>query len=340
MTVAIHTHKSYPNFTELSDRFVRSLREIFCARVADSVILANQRLENVIVRYGEGYEDTVAKNRDYLMSDGTVRTNPGRLNPKIVKSAGNIDPAVPVLYFESEDGKPLGAIVNYACHLDSVGTQLGYSGDYASLIAKDLKKEYGDNFISVFLMGSAGDINHVDVTRLFFDRAYEEMAEKLSPKIISAIKDAEVMKDAKLANCKECVLIKRSSSTEEEIKERVKTYLEMGTLWWITSLLNYHLSNKTEEAEIMMQCIKIGDALIFGLPGEVFVDIQLEIKNALPTKKNIFATLTNGSRGYIPTKDVFKNMYSYEGVPKYLEPEADDKIKAKALELAKKVGMK
>ena len=41
------------------------------------------------------------------MKDGTVGWNPGKLNPNIIKPAGTIDPEVPVVFFESTDGKPL-----------------------------------------------------------------------------------------------------------------------------------------------------------------------------------------------------------------------------------------
>ena len=64
-----------------------------------------------------------AFNRRFHMNDGTVGWNPGKLNPKIVKPAGPIDPDVAVVYFESadEESTPLATYVNYAVHLDNVG---------------------------------------------------------------------------------------------------------------------------------------------------------------------------------------------------------------------------
>ena len=41
------------------------------------------------------------------MTDGTVGWNPGKMNPKIIKPAGPIDPEVFVLYSETTEGKPV-----------------------------------------------------------------------------------------------------------------------------------------------------------------------------------------------------------------------------------------
>jgi neutral ceramidase len=62
-----------------------------------------------------GREEHLSFNRRYIMKDGTVGWNPGKLNPKIDKPAGPIDPAVSVLYFESPDGVPWSATSTSAC---------------------------------------------------------------------------------------------------------------------------------------------------------------------------------------------------------------------------------
>ena len=202
-----------------------------------------------------------------------------------------------------------------------------------------MKKEFGEDFVCVFLLGCCGDINHVDVTREFIDKQYREMSEKLSPKVVSAAKNGVEMKDPTLASIKETVYVKRSETTEELVKDKVRDYLEMGTaqLYWIRDLIAFHMREKSEGVDLVVQCIKIGDCMIYALPGEIFVDFQLEIKEKSPCDKNIFATLSNCSCGYIPTLEIFKNPYSYEAIPKNMEPEAGVKITNKALEIAERL---
>ena len=95
------------------------------------------------------------------MEDGTYVTH-GRGKKGVVRALDGIDPALPVLLFERE-GKPVGAIINFACHQCCLQNMYnGYSGDYATVLAQRLKERYGNEFVSVFLLGACGDINHVN----------------------------------------------------------------------------------------------------------------------------------------------------------------------------------
>lgn len=255
----------------------------------------------------------------------------------MLKSAGNIDPALPVLSFKDKDGKPKGAVFSFSCHQDCVGLEKAYSGDYQSLISKEMKKEFGDDFVCVFLLGCCGDINHVDVTRDFIDKQYREISEILSPKVAAAIKNGKKIENPVLSNVKQPVMVKNFDASEEVIKERIKTYAEMGNLYWIRDMINFKIMEKPLEVELRVQCMKIGDCLIYAVPGEVFVDFQLEIKKNSPTDKNMFASLANGSSGYIPTKEVFDNPYSYEAIPRGLAPDTGDIISTEVMKIAKKI---
>ena len=84
---------------------------------------ANAKLAPASASFAIGQEEHVSFNRRYLMKDGTVGWNPGKLNPKVDRPAGPIDPDVPVVYFESADGKatPIATHVSFAMHLDTVG---------------------------------------------------------------------------------------------------------------------------------------------------------------------------------------------------------------------------
>jgi neutral ceramidase len=99
-------------------------------KIAESVRLAAAKLTPARASFGRGHEDGVSFNRRFFLKDGTVGWNPGKLNPKIVRPAGPIDPDLPVVLFESERGEPLATYVNFAMHQDTVGG-LEASADYA-----------------------------------------------------------------------------------------------------------------------------------------------------------------------------------------------------------------
>ena len=79
----------------------------------------------------------------------------------------------------------------------------------------------------IFLLGCCGDINHVDVFRPFIDKQYREISEKLSPKVISAIKNGEVFENPELSCISEKVLAYKNKVTDEKVKEHIKAYCEI-----------------------------------------------------------------------------------------------------------------
>ena len=97
------------------------------------------------------------------MKDGTVVFNPGIGNPNIVRPVGPTDPSVPVVLFESVAGSPLATMVNFTMHLDTVGGEV-YSADYPCALGRCLADVKGPEMMTPFSIGTAGNINHFDVT--------------------------------------------------------------------------------------------------------------------------------------------------------------------------------
>src|SRR5262249_24556382 len=140
----------------------RRYREQLPRKIAESVRLAAAKLSPARAAFGRGREESVSFNRRFLMKDGTVGWNPGELNPNIVRPAGPIDPELPVVLFESDKGEPLATYVNFALHQDTVGG-LEASADYAYTLATVLSKVRGAGMLTLFTIGAAGNINHLDV---------------------------------------------------------------------------------------------------------------------------------------------------------------------------------
>jgi neutral ceramidase len=91
-----------------------------------------------------------------------------------------------------------------------------------------------------------------------------------------------------------------------------------------------------------LQILKFGDAIIAGIPGELFSDFGLELKRRSPFEFNFIAGMANGCFGYIPTKEAFLKggELSYETqTASYskLSPEAGDIIVRNCIELINKM---
>lgn len=70
--------------------------------------------------------------------------------------------------------------------------------------------------------------------------------------------------------------------------------------------------NDPASAEVMV--IKIGEMALVGLPGEVFCEVGLAIKQLSPIPQTFVVELANDAIGYLPTRKAFANG-GYEGTP-------------------------
>ena len=126
-------------------------------KIAESVKLARSGLVPARAWAHVGREESLSFNRRFLMKDGTVRFNPGKLNPGIIRPVGPIDPDVAVVYFDSPGGKPLATHVNFALHLDTVGGT-EFAADYPYTLALFLGKITGPEMLALFTIGTAGGL--------------------------------------------------------------------------------------------------------------------------------------------------------------------------------------
>ena len=356
LVAAVHSHTGIPMINFAKDPEVAKNQEgyfdIVPKLIADCAVLAYKRLEESDITYALGNVDGISFCRDYIMKSSTPRTNPGRLNPDIVEPAGPTDNELPVLFMKSKDGTPLGAIITFACHLDCVdGTE--YSGDFPAEVSKQMKKLYGEDFVTVFYMGTAGDINHFNVkTAGDAPDHYRKMGRKIAGEMVRVLSFAEPIEDSGVKCKYEIMKIDRTHIDEEKIaqaKHNVATIKEIkgiklaadGTaqdqydLAMSKSLLAF-LENNPEQFDVPVHYIQIGDVKFFGLPSEIFCHFGLMLKEKCGTDKRFVATLCNGSYGYVPTREMFYDTI-YESKPgaNKLNQEAGYMMVDKLLEMSK-----
>ncbi|MBR5506785.1 MAG: hypothetical protein IKV88_01925, partial [Clostridia bacterium] len=323
---------------------------------ADAITLADIRLKPVTAKYAQGHVDSIAFVRNYKMKGGFVMTNPGRKNPDIIEPCADIDPEVPVLVFCDKAGKPVGAVISYACHQDCLaGEKTAYSTDFAGIMDKELKKEYGNDFISVFFEGACGNINHYDVNaeKDVTLEHHRMMGRVLAAEIKSVIPKAEDIEDDTIKVKKERIALARRHFSDEELKEAEEflkscegkkiEYTEFNPqsdfmrFHYAHRALNY-MKNTSETYEVDLQVIRIGDFLLYATPGEMFVQFGLEIKNNEPTKNRMVAEIAFDYVGYIPTKDLFQPTVYESTLPTCIfEPEGGHQIAAKLTEMGKEI---
>ena len=187
--------KIYPNFYEgrVDDKWVQQLIDRTAAAVATA---ASRAAEEKRLTLHLGRETTIAFYRRYVMKDGSVRTNPGRNNPMVVRPAGQIDPRVHVLNFTSQ--RILA--VFFGMHPDCVsGTQ--YSADYPYHMTQVLRHSLGDAWRVIFLNTCCGNINHININNAKQRSGPDEsrrLGETLAQAVLAALKQGDELKDPQL----------------------------------------------------------------------------------------------------------------------------------------------
>jgi sugar phosphate isomerase/epimerase len=312
------------------------------AKIVKVITRANAAAKPVRLKAGTAEQKGLSFNRRFHMKNGTVRFNPGVLNPDIIRPAGPIDPGVGMVFFDdAESGSASAAIVNFTLHLDTVGGTK-YAADYPFYLEQSLREKYGDEFILLFGTGTCGDINHIDVTkreRLKTDFIGNTLAQTVKAKAESL----ETVAEPTLAVRSEVVEVplqkygpQKVAWARENIKKvgtRELSFLEQVEAYKILAL---EMRN-SETIGLEVQVFRLSDDVaVVGLPGEVFVDLGLAIKRASPFATTLVIELCQDAPGYIPTKKAFAEG-SYETVNSRIAPGGGEMMVNAAVRLLKEL---
>jgi hypothetical protein len=322
----------------LLDKYISKLPGL----IEESVVKANNALAPAKMSIGIGHEESISFNRRYYMTDGTVGWNPGKMNPKIIKPAGPIDPNVFVLYAETPDGKAISTYVNFALHLDNVGgTEI--SADLPYTMSTILGKIKGTEMISIFSPGCSGNINHLDVKSIekqSSDAEAERLGTVLSAEIIKTYTRLKTLDIRNISVIREIVTLPLAEISPSEIdkaREIAATYGKPDAAPFIelveaSKILDvYGRKGKPIDAEI--QVFALGDEMaIVSLPGEIFTELGMYIKDRSPYKFTTVVELANGAIGYVPDRKAYAEG-AYEPVSSRCAPGSGEILAEKAIAL-------
>ena len=340
-----HTHRGAPVTDDPSINCFgdNSYKDVFSRLVADSAILAFNRLDEAVLSFASVMVPGIAHCRCSVLKDGTLKTFVS--NPDLIeRPISEPDHEVPILFVE-QNGKKIGALYCFGCHQDTYHPETveGYTGDYSSFVSEHLKDAFGRDFVSIYLAAPSGDINNFNpFAKNDSERSCtaQVIAEKISSAILS-VKDNEGKITGKLKVFKEKINIAKRKYDSEAFYALAKQYVDSKSLFALSNLVYYKKTDFDEYAELYVQVIAIGDFALYIYPGEMFCEYSHRTKKNSLFKYNMVVENCNAYGGYIPVPEAFgSGSKLYEIAPAYdsfCEPNAGDILYEKIMQIAKEI---
>jgi len=311
---------------KLGERYVAELP----GKIAEAVRLAEADLQPARGWTASVQERDISFNRRFLMKDGSVRMNPGRGNPEIVRAVGPIDPDVSVVYFDTPDGKPLATHVNFALHVAIAGGD-EVSADYPGVLSRALSKVKGPDMLTLFTNGMSGNINHLDVNDSRQLRGHAEAARIgaiLAANVLKAYRGLRPLTPTKLEARSRAIELPAPAFTPEDVEAARKTMTRFGKPDAPAFTDVVHAWKALDVAALEggplateVQAITLGDELAWvGMPGDAFVELGLAVKQNSPYRLTVVSEQSgSGAISYVPNRKAFPEG-AYEVISARFEP--------------------
>jgi neutral ceramidase len=334
---ATHTHTG-PDVGEVFDLALRNEAYLdFAAEQTEAAVEeASADLAPAEIAAGSVEDNPFAFNRRYWMKNGTVVTNPGRMNPNVVKPEGPVDRQVGVLEFR-RNGKIAGLVVSICYPADTTGGEM-VSADWPGHLERAVEEHVGSRIPVLTLISPAGNINHIDVgnpSRPVYGyaesraigRGYAEIvcrllgamqpvvcekpAHRVKPVTIGKRRFAAVQLQAARALMREAEEPASGNLTAEDLARGDKAVER----FFAQQLIAYVEQMPESGRRFDCAALKLSnDLAIVFLPGESFVEIGLAIRKACPHALTFVASLSNGDCGYVAPRECFARG-GYEVLP-------------------------
>lgn len=257
----------------------------------------------VEARLGVGYGSVfINYNRIHINLDGKVTMQWS--NPTEAPSAP-VDPTVAVLRIDNREGVPLAILVNYACHPVVFGPDnLQYSADWPGVMDAAVERAFtspgsASDPLCIFLQGGDGDLNpyYADTPR---------QQDAVGRRDWTGNRIAE-----------EAIRTARAIVTTPEPDGRLQVsedLLDMRPRWdraqfraallssWGPGAAAAFDRHYSDTLRLPLATLLINQRIaLMAMPGEPFVDFQIDWRNRCPVPDALFMGYSNADFGYLPT---------------------------------------
>ena len=319
-----------PDFTLATTpetEYLRGCESEYADFAADAVVHAAveaaDQMQPVRLGYGRAMLSDLAFNRRGIRRDGTVvMPKPLDRDTDLCYLEGPMDPEVGVLCVQGADAHVVALLLHYTCHPVNVfGHQETYravSADWPGAWAREMCTALGSDVVPLVLNGCCGNINpwhpfdpdcRPDHRRM--GRDLGSMAQKVIQYMTFSEDDTLQWTVRHVPLAYRDIPPKRQQEVAEILKHNPCPPRgengEVDPRWFrAASTRSVELCRRREpEFPYEVQVFRIGDLAVVGLPGEPFVEGQLDIKVGSTAPYTLAAHATTQFVGYLPTRQAY-----------------------------------
>ncbi len=275
--------------------------ETLIKKMANAVFIAHKNMQDVKLGVARGRLPEIVYNRRTRLADGSVKMSFSLPNEVVATRSieqgsdgstrvaftlgpdqpeltfGPIDPEAWVLRVDDSEDQIVGSLVNFACHAVSgsgyedwfYSISADYPGETTRLI------EQAEGGICLFTPGTSGNI--VPLKR--GKEARFQIGKAIAGEAIRRLQFVPTTGDVEIeATTTEVTMPLRQDLAPDRIMDAGKDKKSLTTEF---------------------QLLRLGDVYVLGLPGEVLVEIGLEIKKKAGVKKLLIIAIANDPIGYV-----------------------------------------
>jgi hypothetical protein len=278
----------------LVDRSVAAFRE------------ALDRRTEAEVGFGRSVELGVVVNRRVVYRDGLVRTHGSLNHPDALFVEGPVDPEVAVMVVRATGGAVLGATVSYALHPTYHGDDECITANWPGVMAARLAARGVP--VTLYLQGTQGNMSTGDPVHPGQEPGMESVGQAMADAATRALEGVTFAPHPKLRASSEIVSLPYRQASEDEWHGRIRgaqRFVDPEAYERAIPRLRRKIRERNGVKPAQVQALGIDDHVFVGLPGEIFVQLGLAIKErAYPMRAH--PVMANGMLGYIPHLDAFR----------------------------------
>lgn len=317
---ATHTHTAPAAAralgTDLDFDYVPFLRE----KLIQVLLEANRKVEPAEIGWGSVMAADYTALRRWVrrpdrialdpFGNPTVRANmhAARNLDNVTGESGPEDPELSLIVFRSTTGKPLAVLANFSMHyFGDSDISADYFGLFCNGFQQQVEKQHPESeFVAVMSHGCSGDIWRRDYRTWQGkdDATIQGFADGLLQKASDLMASIEYQSDIQLSMEEVRLPMKyrvpdaQKLQWAEQVLEKMET--ENPTQKFEVYAREQTYLHKLQEAEVVVQAIRLGNIGIVTTPCETYALTGLKFKKQSPFKNQMVIELANGALGYIP----------------------------------------